>query len=352
MVSSLRLRTALAREHVFRSCPTRAVLAVALCVAAGDLACGTHTNAGYDRTDGGVTTQPSSTDDGGAGAPGAGGLGLPGGGADAGSDGEAGDASSGVTPQLIDHCTAGSGGPDATTTAALLDGGSPGSLRVLYPYDGTVFPRGLIAPTMMWDGSSADYVYLHITSKLFEYKGCLAPTAPGQLLIPQDVWEAAWAHASGAGDPLQVSLTVIASGKAAGPVSLHVVVAPATLKGSIYYNSYVSKLATAGGAVLRIQPGKQAEAFLNVTCVGCHSVSANGSRMVASAELVNNSSYALTPDGGANPPPKASVPDGTFVGLYPDGSLYVSNGLTRAAWGRGIRRRSTPSCTRRTPARR
>jgi hypothetical protein len=53
--------------------------------------------------------------------------------------------------------------------------------------------------------------------------------------------------------------------------------------------------------------------------------------------LLNNgagASYALTPTVGANPAPLvSSVPNGTFVGMYPDGSLYIGNGHPNAGLG-------------------
>src|SRR5580693_4858922 len=151
-----------------------------------------------------------------------------------------------VTTVFVDRCTTGApSGLSAASVKALLAGGSAGSMRLLYPYSGTVFPRGLIAPTLMWDGASADYVYVHLKSKAFEYKGCLAPTATGQLLLPQPIWEAASAHAAGEADPFSLSLTTIASGTVTGPVTQPLIIAPATLKGSIYYNSYATKLSTA-----------------------------------------------------------------------------------------------------------
>jgi hypothetical protein len=211
-----------------------------------------------------------------------------------------------------------------------MAGGSPGSLRYLYPYSGTVFPRGLIAPTLMWDGGSADYVYVHIKSNVFEYKGCLVPTAAGQVLLPQSVWSAASAQTSGAADPFSVSLTLIASGQVTGPVTEPIVIAPATLKGSIFYNSYTTKLVSSGGggAVLRIVPGQNVALFLGASgCTGCHAVSANGARMVADPfTMGGGSTYALTPQIAANPSPIISnAPNATFVGVSPDGSLYVGN---------------------------
>ena len=68
----------------------------------------------------------------------------------------------------------------------------------------------------------------------------------------------------GEADPFTLSLTAIASGAVVGPISEPLIIAPATLKGSIYYNSYTTKLNTAGaggGAVLRIVPGQNVTLF-------------------------------------------------------------------------------------------
>ena len=247
-----------------------------------------------------------------------------------GGGGDGGSTAPAVT--VIDSCSTGApSGLSAASIKALMAGGSPGSLRYLYPYSGTVFPRGLIAPTLMWDGGSADYVYVHIKSNVFEYKGCLVPTATGQVLLPQSVWTAASAQTSGAADPFSVSLTLISSGQVTGPVTEPIVIAPATLKGSIYYNSYTTKLVTSaggGGAVLRIVPGQNTALFLGASgCTGCHAVSANGARMVADPfTMGGGSTYALTPQVAANPAPIiANAPNATFVGVYPDGSLYIGN---------------------------
>jgi hypothetical protein len=256
-----------------------------------------------------------------------------------GRDGGGGDAGGvPLTTTSIDRCSTGiPSGLSAASVQALLAGGSPGSLRYLYPYSQTVFPRGLIAPTLMWDGGSADYVYVHLKSKVFEYKGCLAPTAAGQVLLPQDVWNAASAHAAGASDPFSVSLTVISSGKVTGPITEPIIIAPATLKGSIYYNSYTTKLGGTGGggAVLRVVPGQNVQLFLGSSgCTGCHAVSANGKRMVADPLMMGGgATYALT-TGAVNPSPLvANAPDATFVGVYPDGSLYLGNAHPNLGFG-------------------
>jgi hypothetical protein len=237
-----------------------------------------------------------------------------------------------ATTVFVDQCTTGAAsGLSAANVKTLLAGGSAGSMRYLYPYAKTVFPRGLIAPTLMWDGASADYVYVHLKSSSFEYKGCLAPTGTGQILLPQNVWVAASLHTGGPADPYALSLTTISGGKVTGPITEPLIIAGATLKGSIYYNSYTTKLNTGaggGGAVLRIIPGQNVTLFLGSNgCTGCHAVSANGTRMVADPLIMGGgATYALTNGGPANPPPLvANAPNATFVGVYPDGSLYIGN---------------------------
>lgn len=295
---------------------------------------------GGDQT-GGAGPSAGGAPGGFAGIGGGGGLAFSSGGA-TGVDAATGTDGSVVSPggtTSIDECLPSNpAGLDATATQKLMAGsGSPGGRHILNPYDGTVFPRGLIAPLLMWDGVTADVVYVHIHSKTFDYKGCLKPTGTNQLQIPQTIWDKMAAATAGSSDPYTLDLTVSSSGTATGPASETFVIAKATLKGTIYYNSYKSQLANplavlsgGSGAVLRLTPGKTAEAFLGQTsCTGCHSVSASGNRMVANPyPLISTSggaSYAIDVNTAPNPTPLATVPSGSFTGVYPDGSLYLSN---------------------------
>jgi hypothetical protein len=84
------------------------------------------------------------------------------------------------------------------------------------------------------------------------------------------------------------------------------ILAQATIKGSLYYNSYNSELAVAGGSiggvVLLIPQGGQAELFISSPgCNGCHTVSADGSRMLSQVSIGGGQSFALTVMGPANP---------------------------------------------------
>jgi len=236
-----------------------------------------------------------------------------------------------IMPVNIDECLPTNGaGLDAAATQKLMSGsGSPGALRWLNPYDGTVIPRGLIAPLLMWDGATADVVYLHIKSSLFEYKGCLKPTGPNQLQIAATIWKQASDLARGASDPFSLELTISSGGTVTGPVTEKLVIAQATLKGSIFYNTYSTKLLNglgSGGAVLRISPGQTAAVVIGQSgCTGCHSLSANGQRLSTLNFLTGGGTYAVVSGAAAPTALSATAPDTSFTALSPDGSLYVTN---------------------------
>ena len=244
-------------------------------------------------------------------------------------------------PIAIDACDAQNpaGLSSADVQKLRAGSGGPGALKWLYPYADTVFPRGMLAPLLMWDGPVASAVYVHIHSKAFDYAGCLKPSAQGQLELPQDVWDQAGQRTFGKGDVYALELTAWSGGTATGPVVSKFEIAQATIKGSIYYNSYSSQLATnamtapagvfggggapMGGLVLRIPAGGRAEVFGSTDCNGCHSVSADGSRLLSQFVPGMGSSYELT-SGGMTPAPVSAGPRAGFGAFYPDGSTYLS----------------------------
>ena len=85
-------------------------------------------------------------------------------------------------PIAIDDCGAMNPAGLSAADAAEAQGRQrrAGHAASFYPYEGTVFPRGMLAPDLMWDGAAADAVYIHIKSKIFEYWGCLKPIDPGR----------------------------------------------------------------------------------------------------------------------------------------------------------------------------
>ena len=150
----------------------------------------------------------------------------------------------------------------ATITAlgAPTGNGSAEGLAFLYPYPATVWPRGIVAPLLMWTwappssmapgDADAILVNLSTTTGSFTWSGMFGkPTivtmAGGSFIrmpIPQDVWGMATNTAAGKADQLTVSLTVAKGGVGYGPISQTWTVAPARLDGTIYYNSYGTQL--------------------------------------------------------------------------------------------------------------
>ncbi len=225
------------------------------------------------------------------------------------------------------------------------------NLRFVYPYDGTVFPRGILAPLLAWDWSvgDADAVRIHLETESgsFGWTGTfgrpeiLAQTG-GKFVqhpIPQNVWEVATNTASGKSDKLKVSLTVASGGVAYGPLEQSWVIAPARLSGTIYYNSYGTNLAknytgalggdgSFGGATLGIRVGDTGPTLVAgasgnaVNCRVCHSVSADGSRLVSSNQGGSSFSYDLLAGGGATETQMGTLAE--FPGVYPDGSMALA----------------------------
>jgi len=250
-------------------------------------------------------------------------------------------------PITIDDCGATNPAGVSPMDAQLLKagGGSPGTLKWLYPYDGTVFPRGMLAPDLMWSGPS-DVVYVHIKSKIFEYSACLKPMTPGRITLPQDVWDKAGERSFGKDDDYVIELTTLSQGTVTGPAVAHIQIAQAAIKGSIYYNTYRSNLVMSGGMadpaggfpglgfpgagggsngiIVRIPPGGSAEPFGQTSdCSGCHSVSADGSRLMAQSFTTGALSYQLDASGTTAMPNAAGMA-GAWVALYPNGSAALS----------------------------
>ncbi len=236
--------------------------------------------------------------------------------------------------------------------------GQAEELRFLYPYDGTVWPRGMLAPLLMWSWThgDADAVKLELRTESgsFAWTGTFArpeilATTGGKFVrhpIPQGIWELATNSAGadrpgGGRDGLVVKLIVARQGQAYGPITQTWQVAPARLSGTIYYNSYGTRLARNytgalggdgrfGGAVLSIRVGDAGPKLVAgsdggaAQCRVCHSVAADGSRLVAQHgdNTAASSAYDLGPTGSG--PENVLAVGAEFPGVYPDGSLALT----------------------------
>lgn len=222
----------------------------------------------------------------------------------------------------------------------LLDAGGTAdpTFGWLYPYDRTVFPRGLAAPHQQYAGGAADAMRVQATVGDFTYVGYVGASAPASSTLPADVWDALLSSA-GAGQDIAVAATKIVGTAVTGPSLRTWRAAQGDLKGIIYYNSYNSPIA-GGGGVLRIRPGGDAE-LVQSGCTVCHSVSANGGVMVSgvswgSGNPLDSRSFDLGADGSSTT--RTTDVEGkkwSFAALTPDGAWALGNGIPTG--GPGIR---------------
>jgi hypothetical protein len=225
-----------------------------------------------------------------------------------------------------------------------LQAGGPAnpSFTFLYPFDGTVFPRGLQAPVLQFgDGktvaSTANGTYLKLTTTHFSYQQFGAGGTPVQVVIPDPVWNGA-TLSTGATDTLTAAVSELSGTTVSGPLTENWSIASGSLKGFIYYSTYKSPLlpnnpnTNVGGGILRIQPGSSA-VVVQAGCIVCHSVSANGSVLSAAMgpDLSNPTSsntmnIALTSPTPTPLSPSSPGQEFAFAALTPDGGLALTNG--------------------------
>ncbi|HEY3237119.1 MAG TPA: hypothetical protein VGJ84_20535 [Polyangiaceae bacterium] len=229
-----------------------------------------------------------------------------------------------------------SGGVSTGDMAKLVAGGSQdSSFAWLYPYDKTVFPRGLPPPELQFAGACTDATYTKISTSHFLYEQFAAATPPTRVKIPDTVWKGLTLSA-GPTTWVDISVTKLCSGQATGPKSEAWLIAPGNMKGVVYYNAYRAySLGLGQGGILRLRLGSQAEALLG-DCTVCHSVSANGEALAAQIDWRGqppSNVYDLT-TGSVPPPvlfsqaPTAERPEGwlSFCAFAPDGKRLFTNG--------------------------
>jgi hypothetical protein len=209
-----------------------------------------------------------------------------------------------------------------------------------YPYDHTVFPRGVPAPAWQFATSSlAGTAYaLKVTGANVAYEGYFVPTFGqnnGHQIRPsQPAWEAI-GSASDGGD-MTVEISKLVGGTKYGPIASTMKIARGKLKGTIYYNTYSSPLA-GDAAIMRIRGDLTTPEVLIGDCRVCHSVSADGSTVANSYEQPQLGvggifDIAANPD---NPPNVWQSPgeEAAFAGLYPfGGTVWVQQGRPTENW--------------------
>lgn len=197
------------------------------------------------------------------------------------------------------------------------------AVQIAYPYDGTVFPRRLAPPLVMWNGGSPGDTYLvAIEGDFVRFEAFSRVPPPSRFEIPPATWESLTEDDPGSALTLTISRD---SGAAVTRISPQTwTIAPAELTGRIFYTS-------PPGRVTRLDVGADAPVdFLADAgqdgCVECHSASSDGSTLVLGGDTAGS-----TWDVAGN----WTVLDITTVGkglrewglaaLTPDGRFLVEN---------------------------
>jgi hypothetical protein len=223
----------------------------------------------------------------------------------------------------------------------------PNPTKILYPYDKTVMPRGLVAPILQFSPGNLPPVDAKVvlSSDYFSWEGYIHVKDGNvpQFSIPQDIWDGALQ--STGGKTLQVDVIKASGGKAYGPATTHIIVAPGTLKGAVYYMTYEAPQ----NGLYSVRPGVKEPAKLLIPgCVVCHSVSANGTHLATGADqaqfAAQSGIYAVGSDGSATQ--ITGSPGGlggdsrgiSYATFTPDGKYVLRSqndfwgGLNQQAW--------------------
>lgn len=175
----------------------------------------------------------------------------------------------------------------------------PNPTKILYPYDGTVIPRGLTAPLLQLSPGSLppQDVKMRVQAKDFSWTGYARVEAPltPRIALPQDIWAAALVTAKG--KSVRVSVVKAVDGVAYGPADVEITAADGTLKGAVYYMTYAAEAV----GLWSVRPGDgQPARHIVQGCVVCHSASSNGTRLSTGADLEAEAARSGVYTVGAN----------------------------------------------------
>jgi hypothetical protein len=209
---------------------------------------------------------------------------------------------------------------------------------LLYPYDQTVFARGIPAPELMWNGGAAGDVYkITIADPNVDVTVYTTADPPSRFLPSADAWTAL--TESNAGDPVSVSVQRKDASGAHQPMSETWTIAQGSLRGTIYY------WAVNMGQLMRISPGAAApttvfdsgastdlgtpapaaydgtappwEDSQGKRCVACHHVSKDGTTLAA---IFEKKGSTASPWGSVDIASQSI----SYVSPYPDTAIYLA----------------------------
>jgi hypothetical protein len=215
----------------------------------------------------------------------------------------------------------------ALLDAALANGAAAdGAVAWAYPYDKTVFPKGLAGPELMWANATAGDAYLlQLKGPYTEQKIFLKADPPSRFQLDAATWELI--TESGKGGAVQLKLLRLPAGSSQPTLVAEqtYTIANGSLRGSVYY--WAKNL----GRVLRIKPGQSGpEDFLLAGgqngCSTCHTVSANGSTLVIGGDI-NVSTWDLQTNTAVLSLPSVGKPvrNWAMPAVSPNGAVVIEN---------------------------
>lgn len=199
-----------------------------------------------------------------------------------------------------------------------------------YPYNGTVFPKGLLPPEMMWNGSAAgDKYYVHVKGKYADFEYFTTAEPPSRYTLDDASWQQL--TESGPGGDVAVHVARMPAGSATAAVMIDHTwkIANGSLRGTVYY------WANSLGRVVRIKPGATApDDFLvndvgiaSTGCTTCHAVSANGSTLVIGGDFPATTIDLLTNKVTLNlaTVPGKALRNWSMPAISPNGKVLIEN---------------------------
>jgi hypothetical protein len=255
----------------------------------------------------------------------------------------------------------------------LLSPSASQSVTWLYPYAGTYFPLGLLAPVVQYRGgtgaggtvkaslrypsgttaaaSTFNYSIIATESNVVSVSGAGRPVdvSKPQVVFPQVAWQAFEQTARGSNADLVIQRLRSDGTTLEAENARQIYVVDGQLKGTVYYNSYSSQLSTYNtGAVLKISPGASAPTLAvqpSGKCTVCHSVNADGTKLISGGgtggvgtynksrryDMTTTSLYPAptvlnTYDVASTDTENVQGDKFNFGGVWTDGSLYMTHG--------------------------
>jgi hypothetical protein len=229
------------------------------------------------------------------------------------------------------------------------------TVTLLYPYQDTIFPLGLRAPSVQWDNGAVVGNAVKVTVRApaadparFTWAKIMADPTPGRYTIPQDVWTNLGATAKGS--TAAISVERIVGGTLRQGPSRSIQFANAPVRGKIYYTQYgrnsTNMMVADPGSESAAKPvfatdtgGLRADGTNNgQKCPVCHSVSANGTMFATSdrsfssngglSKINTDGTFTLLSDYTATATPFRDGADDwrgfAWAALTPDGKFALA----------------------------